>query len=224
MSLFQALPMTLLITAVSLIGGFIIGMIVALVRIYRVPFLRGLGAAYVTVIRGTPMLMHLFLIYFGLPVAIDSFCGFVGIHFSSTSIPILYFVFIAFSITAGAYSGEVIRSGILAVDRGQVEAAHSVGMSSVQTFRRIILPQALSVSLLNISSEVIGMLHGSTLAYTVSIREINAQANIVASSNWKFFEAYIAAALLFWGITLLIERVTAFLEKKMNTYNRGGVA
>ncbi|MNN05027.1 L-cystine transport system permease protein TcyM [compost metagenome] len=216
--------MTLLITVVSLIGGFIIAVPAALVRINRVPVLSQIASIYVTVIRGTPMLMHLFLIYYGLPILIDSVSRKLNLGFTSVSIPIVYFVFIAFSLTAGAYMTEVIRSGIQAVDRGQVEAAYSVGMTPVQTFRRIVLPQALAVSLLNLSSEVIGMLHGTTLAFTVSITEINGRANIVASTNWKFFEAYIAAALMFWGLTVLIERVTARIEKKINTFNRGGVA
>lgn len=216
--------MTLLITAVSLIGGFIIAVPAALVRINRVPVLSQIASVYVTVIRGTPMLMHLFLIYYGLPILIDSVSTKLNLGFSSVSIPIVYFVFIAFSLTAGAYMTEVIRAGIQAVDRGQIEAAYSVGMTPVQTFTRIVLPQALAVSLLNLSSEVIGMLHGTTLAFTVSITEINGRANIVASTNWKFFEAYIAAALMFWGLTVLIERVTARLEKKINTFNRGGVA
>ncbi|WP_213621290.1 amino acid ABC transporter permease [Paenibacillus sp. J22TS3] len=224
LDLFKALPLTLLITAVSLIGGFIIALPVALVRIHRVPVLRQLASAYVTVIRGTPMLMHLFLIYYGLPILIDALARKFGFDYTAASIPIVYFVFIAFSLTAGAYMSEVIRSGIQAVDRGQVEAAYSVGMTPIQTFRRIILPQALAVSLLNLSSEVIGMLHGTTLAFTVSITEINARANIIASTNWKFFEAYIAAALMFWGLTVIIERVTARIERKINTFNRGGVA
>ncbi|USB34954.1 amino acid ABC transporter permease [Paenibacillus sp. YPG26] len=224
MYLFQALPITLLITAVSLIGGFIIALPVALVRINRVPVLSQIASVYVTVIRGTPMLMHLFLIYYGLPILIDSVSQRLNLGFTSVSIPIVYFVFIAFSLTAGAYMSEVIRSGIQAVDRGQIEAAYSVGMTPAQTFKRIVLPQALAVSLLNLSSEVIGMLHGTTLAFTVSVTEINGRANIVASTNWKFFEAYIAAALMFWGLTVLIERVTARIERKINTFNRGGVA
>ncbi|WP_433946774.1 amino acid ABC transporter permease [Paenibacillus sp. SN-8-1] len=224
LDLFKALPMTLLITVVSLIGGFIIAVPAALVRINRVPVLSQIASVYVTVIRGTPMLMHLFLIYYGLPILIDSVSHKLNLGFTSVSIPIVYFVFIAFSLTAGAYMTEVIRAGIQAVDRGQVEAAYSVGMTPVQTFKRIVLPQALAVSLLNLSSEVIGMLHGTTLAFTVSITEINGRANIVASTNWKFFEAYIAAALMFWGLTVLIERVTARIEKKINTFNRGGVA
>ena len=82
------------------------------------------------------------------------------------------------------------------------------------------VPQALAVSLPNLSNSVIGMLHGSTLAFTVSVVDINAQAQIVASTNWKFFESYLAAAI-FWGLTLLIERLTAIIEKRINLYNRG---
>lgn len=119
---------------------------------------------------------------------------------------------------------EVIRAGLLAVNRGQLEAAYSIGMTTPQALRRIVFPQALGASLPNLSNSVIGMLHGSTLAFAVSVVEINAKAQIVASTNWKFFEAYLAAAVIFWGLTLLIERLTAVIEKRINMYNRGGVA
>lgn len=117
---------------------------------------------------------------------------------------------------------EVVRAGIQAVDKGQVEAAQSIGMTTIQTLRRIILPQALSVSLPNLSNSVIGMLHGSTLAYTISVVEINARAQIVAADNWKYFEAYIAAAILFWVLTILIEWISGWLEYRLNAYQRGG--
>lgn len=223
LSLFKALPTTLMITFVSVICGLLIGTGVALCRIYRIPGLSQLSTAYVTFIRGTPMLMHLLLIYFGLPILIDSVSTHLGWSFTSASIPLIGFVFIAFSITAGAYMSEVVRAGIVAVDRGQIEAAHSIGMTTPQALRRIVLPQALAVSLPNLSNSVIGMLHGSTLAYTISVVEINAQALVVAANNWKYFEAYIAAAVFFWGLTLLIERGSGWLEKRLNAYHRGGV-
>ncbi|RED36394.1 amino acid ABC transporter permease [Paenibacillus sp. VMFN-D1] len=222
--LLSAIPTTLLITAVSVTAGFIIGLIGAVVRIYKVPVLSQISTAYVTFIRGTPMLTHLLLIYFGLPVIVDAVSAALGLGFKSSSIPMIGFAFISFSITAGAYMSEVIRSGLLAVNRGQLEAAYSIGMTTPQALRRIVLPQALAVSLPNLSNSVIGMLHGSTLAFTVSVVDINAKAQIVASTNWKFFEAYLAAAAIFWGLTLLIERLTALLEKRINLYNRGGVA
>lgn len=170
------------------------------------------------------MLMHLFLIYFGLPPIIDSLAAKFDLSFTSASIPMIVFVFIAFSITAGAYMSEIVRSGILAINRGQMEAAYSIGMTTSQAIRRIIFPQALAVSLPNLSNSFISMLHGSTLAFTLSITEILGKTNIVASTNWKFFEAFIAAALIFWGVTILVERLTGSLEKRISQYNRGGVA
>jgi len=222
--LLSAIPTTLVITAVSVTIGFIIGLITALLRIYRIPILSQIAVGYVTFIRGTPMLTHLLLIYFGLPMLLDALSAQFGWSFKSSSIPMIGFAFISFSITAGAYMAEVIRSGLLAVNRGQLEAAYSVGMTTPQALRRIVFPQALAVSLPNLSNSVIGMLHGSTLVFTVSVVDINAKAQIVASTNWKFFEAYLAAAVIFWGLTLLIERVTAVIEKRINLYNRGGVA
>ncbi|SFF10970.1 L-cystine transport system permease protein [Paenibacillus algorifonticola] len=224
LSLFKALPNTLYITIVSVFVGFIIGTAIALIRIYRIPVLYPLASAYVLFIRGTPMLMHLLLIYFGLPIIIDGLASALGLGFNSTVIPLIGFAYISFSITAGAYMSEVVRAGILSVNRGQMEAAYSIGMTTPQALRRIVLPQALAVCLPNLSNNLIGMLHGSTLAFTVSVVEINAQAQIVAATNWKFLEAYIAAAVLFWGMTILIEQATAWLERRINKYNRGGVA
>lgn len=211
----SAIPVTLSITAVSVLIGFVIGVAVALIRIYRIPLLYPLAVGYVTFIRGTPMLTHLLLIYLGLPVLIDGLAVQFGWSFRSVAIPMIGFAFISFSITAGAYMSEVVRSGLLAVDRGQLEAAHSIGMTTPQALRRIVFPQALAASLPNLSNSVIGMLHGSTLAFTVSVVDINAKAQIVASTNWKFFEAYLAAALIFWGLTFLIERVTSLIEKEL---------
>lgn len=211
----SAIPVTLSITAVSVLIGFVIGVAVALIRIYRIPLLYPLAVGYVTFIRGTPMLTHLLLIYFGLPVLIDGLAVQFGWSFRSVAIPMIGFAYISFSITAGAYMSEVVRSGLLAVDRGQLEAAHSIGMTTPQALRRIVFPQALAASLPNLSNSVIGMLHGSTLAFTVSVVDINAKAQIVASTNWKFFEAYLAAALIFWGLTFLIERVTSLIEKEL---------
>ena len=222
--LLPALPTTLAITLVSVGCGFVIGAIVAFSRIYRIPVLRQLGAAYVTIIRGTPMLTHLLIIYAGLSMIMDSLSEKYGWSFNSVAIPMIGFAYLSFSITAGAYLSEVIRAGMLAVSKGQLEAAYAVGMTTPQALRRIVFPQAFAAALPNLSNSLIGMLHGSTLAFYVSVVDINAKAQIVASTNWKFPEAYLAAALVFWGITVLIERGTSLLERRFNAYNRGGVA
>ncbi|MNO26456.1 L-cystine transport system permease protein TcyM [compost metagenome] len=221
--LLSVVPTTLAITAVSMLCGLAIGIGVALVRRYKVPVLHSIAASYVTFIRGTPMLTHLLLIYFGLPVIIDSLAVQFGWSFRSVSIPMIGFAYISFSITAGAYLSEVVRSGLQAVEKGQLEAAYSIGMTTRQAMGRIVFPQAFAIILPSLSNSTISMLHGSTLVFTVSVVDINAKSQIIASSNWKFFEAYIAAALIYWGITILIERLSALLEKRINIYNRGGV-
>lgn len=142
LQILSAIPTTLYITVVSVSVGFLIGICVALIRIYRVPVLYPLAVGYVTFIRGTPMLTHLLLIYFGLPVLIDGLAAHFGWGFRSVSVPMIGFAYISFSITAGAYMSEVVRSGLLAVDRGQLEAAHSIGMTTPQALRRIVFPQA----------------------------------------------------------------------------------
>ncbi len=222
--LLPALPTTLKITAVSVLFGFAIGTFVALCRIYRVPVLHQISSAYVTIIRGTPMLTHLLILYFAIPLIVDGLADRFDWSFRSGQIPMIGFAYLSFSITAGAYLSEVVRSGLLAVSQGQMEAAHAVGMTTVQALRRIVFPQAFAAALPNLTNSAIGMLHGSTLAFTVSVVDINAQAEILATTNWKFFEAYLAAALLFWGMTILIERLSALLERKVTRYNRGGVA
>ncbi|MFC5402889.1 amino acid ABC transporter permease [Cohnella soli] len=222
--LVPALPTTLQITVVSVGIGFIIGTFIALSRLFNVPVLSQLGAAYVTFIRGTPMLTHLFLVYFGFSMILDHLSEKYGWSFNSVSIPMIGFAYIAFSITASAYLSEIVRSSIQSVEKGQMEAARAVGMSTSQGLRRIVFPQAFAAALPNLSNTLIAMLHASTLAFIVSVVDINAKAQIVASVNWKFTEAYLAAALLFWIVTIAIERVTGALEKRINVYNRGGVA
>ncbi|MGZ4160425.1 MAG: amino acid ABC transporter permease [Neobacillus sp.] len=222
--LLSALPVTLQITAVSVIAGFFIGTIVALVRYFEIPFLRTIARVYVVIIRGTPMLTHLLVIYFGISSLVDEFASYFGWKFSSSLIPMIGFAYLSFSITVGAYLSEVIRSGLLAVNKGQLEAAYSIGMTTSQALRRIVFPQALAASFPNFSNLLIGMLHGSTLVFALSVVDINAKAQIVASSNWKFFESYIAAAVIYWGLTILIERLTGLIEVRINRFNRGGIA
>lgn len=223
-NLLTALPVTLEITVVSVLSGFIIGTIVAMIRYYEIPFFRTIARLYVVIIRGTPMITHLLIIYFGFSELIDGFAPRFGWNFTSSVIPLIDFAYLSFSITAGAYLSEIIRSGLLAVNKGQLEAAYSIGMTTIQALRRIVFPQAMAAALPNFSNFFIGMLHGTTLVFAVSVVDINAKAQIVASTNWKFFESYIAAAIIYWSLTILIERLTGLLENRINRFNRGGVA
>ncbi|MEK4221427.1 amino acid ABC transporter permease [Bacillus sp. FSL W8-0116] len=215
----KALPLTLMLTVIPLIVGFFIGLVVALIRVYEVKGLSAVANGYVSFLRGTPIIMHIMLIYFGLPMLLQAAAPKLAI----SSIPVSVFVLTALSLSAGAYLSEVIRSGIISIPKGQAEAAYSVGMSTFQMMVRIILPQALSQSIPNFTNIFIGFLHTTSIAFIVSEKELTGAAKIVASNNLKFLEAYIAAGIIYWVVTILVESISLLLEKKATFYARGGV-
>jgi L-cystine transport system permease protein len=219
----KALPTTLILTIVPLLAGFLIGLTVALIRVYRVKFLYKAANGYVSFFRGTPIIMHIMLIYFGFPLLIDQISKKFDLGIQSNTIPIILFVLIALSLSAGAYLSEIIRSGIISVAKGQMEAAYAVGMNTFQAMIRIVLPQAFAQSIPNFTNIFIGFLHTSSIAFLVSQKELTGAANIVASTNLKFLESFIAAGLIYWGLSVLLEGLSFLLEKKATSYNRGGV-
>jgi L-cystine transport system permease protein len=220
----KALPTTLILTIVPLIAGFLIGIAVALVRVYKVKYLYRIANGYVSFFRGTPIIMHIMVIYFGFPLLLDQISLRFDIGIQTNKIPIILFVLIALTLAAGSYLSEIIRSGIISVSNGQMEAAYSVGMTKFQAMIRIILPQALAQSIPNFTNIFVGFLHTSSIAFLVSQKEVTGAANIVASVNLKFLEAFIAAGIIYWGITILVEGISFLLEKKVTAYNRGGVS
>ncbi|MDQ1003329.1 L-cystine transport system permease protein [Neobacillus niacini] len=220
----KALPITLILTLVPLLAGFLIGIGVALIRIYKVKYIFRVANGYVSFFRGTPIIMHIMVIYFGFPLLLDQISLKFDLGIQTNKIPIMLFVLIALTLAAGSYLSEIIRSGIISVSNGQMEAAYSVGMTKFQSMIRIILPQALAQSIPNFTNIFVGFLHTSSIAFLVSQKEITGAANIVASVNLKFLEAFIAAGIIYWGITILVEGISFLLEKKVTAYNRGGVS
>ena len=223
-AILKALPVTLEITGVSILVGLIIGILTASVRIFKVKGLKQLAEFYVSFTRGTPMLMQLLIVYYAIPQIYDYYAVIYGWTFKSYEIPILVFALIAFSINTGAYMSEVIRSGIMAVEKGQFEACYSVGMTIRQTMTRVVLPQALGISIPMITSMLISLLKGTSIAFTISILEVTGMAKATAATNYNFLEAYLACAILYWGLSMLVERVSEFLEKRVMIYSKGGFA
>lgn len=219
-----ALPLTLYITISAIVIGLIVGLIVALIRLKKTVILHPLAEFYVSFIRGTPVVLHLYIVYLGLPVVWDTMATQYHWGIYSKDIPLTALVIAALSLTAGAYMSEIIRSGFMAVPEGQLEAAYSVGMTTFQAVYRVIFPQALGASIPGICNLIVGILHGSSLAYLVTLLEINGVAMMLGSQKWSFLEPLMAAALIYWGVVLFIERIAAVLEKRWKTYSDGGVA
>lgn len=214
--LLPKLPITLLMTVVSAIIGLGLGFLIAVVKIRNTPVLTQICSVFVSFMRGTPQLVQLFLSFYGFPILVEWLAQHMGVTANVNAIPALVYVFIAFGLNEAAYTSETFRAALLSVNKNEIEAARSIGLTNVQTMMRIILPSALIVALPNLVNSFISLLKATSLAFTVTIIDIMGQTRIIAGANLRFFEAYIAVALVYWVMCLLIEQVAKRIERKLN--------
>jgi len=210
-----ALPITLLITAVAFLAGLAIGLFSALVKIYKIPVLNPIVTFYTSFIRGTPLLVQIYISYYGLPIILSYFNDKYGLAMDISGIPAIYFVYIAYSLNTGAYLTETIRGAIQSIDPGQYEAAYSIGMTNRQTFTRIILPQAFLWMLPNLGNTVISLIKDTSLAFSVTVLEIMGESKLLGSRGLRFFEVYLDAAVIYWITCIFLEIIVHRLEKRM---------
>jgi L-cystine transport system permease protein len=196
---------TIPLTLLSFTFGMVIALGVALARISRVKVLSGAARFYISVIRGTPLLVQLFVIFYGLPS--------VGL----TVDPWPSAVF-AFSLNVGGYAAEIIRAAILSVPKGQWEAGFTAGMSRQMTLRRIILPQAARVSVPPLSNTFISLVKDTSLASLILVTEMFREAQKVAAFSQEFMLLYMEAAALYWVICLILSSAQNRVEKRLDRY------
>jgi len=214
------IPVSLSIALIAFVFGAIIGFGIALVKIYQIPYLRRITSVYVSFMRGTPLLVQIFLSYYGIPLVLRYFSTKYNWQTDISQIPAIVFMYVSFSLNVGAYLSETIRAAILSVGKGQVEAAQSLGMTATQAMRRIILPQAAVVAIPNLGNSFIALLKDTSLAFAASVPEIIGQAKITAARTSNFFEAYIVAAALYWLICVLFERLFSIGERQLRRHER----
>ena len=209
--LFRYLGITLGMAFWGLLFSLVIAVVLALVRVYRVPIFNQLSQLYISFFRGTPLLVQLFLLYYGLPQIAPVF---VGLNAFSAAV-------IGLSLHFAAYMAESIRAAVIGVDRSQREASLSIGMTEMQAMRRVILPQATRVALPSLMNYFIDMIKSTSLAFTLGVAEIMARAQMEASSSFKFFEAFLAVALIYWGMVLILTQLQNWAEIRLNrAYNQ----
>lgn len=214
------IPTTLEITLVASVIGIAVGFLLALFRLKKWPVLSQLATLYISFMRGTPLLVQLFLSYYGIPVMLNILNYNFGTTFNINNIPGMVFVFVAFSLNEAAYMAEAIRAAILSVDRKDIEAAWSIGMTGAQTMRRVILPQAMIVAIPNLGNSLISLLKSTSLAFTIGVMDMMGKAKVVSGNNMRFFEVYIGLALLYWPMCILIEFAVHKLEQHFNIMDR----
>ncbi|MBT9429476.1 MULTISPECIES: amino acid ABC transporter permease [Symbiopectobacterium] len=196
-ALLEYLPVTLLITAFSMIASVILGFMIALIRIKRIWLLNSGAGVFVSFIRGTPLIVQLYLTYYGIPILLKYYNYYNQTDYNVNDIPSLLFVLLAFSLNEAAYNSESIRAALLSVDKKQIEAAQSLGMTPFQVLRRVTIPEAFVVALPTLDNALIGLLKGTSLAFVCSVIELTARGKILASSNYRYFEVYVSLALIY---------------------------
>ena len=203
--LWAGLSATIPLALASFAIGLIIALGVALMRISANPVLSGIARSYISVIRGTPLLVQLFVIFYGLPS--------IGIVVDPWPAAI-----IAFSLNVGGYAAEIIRAAILSVPKGQWEAAHTVGLSHTKSLTRIILPQAARVSVPPLSNTFISLVKDTSLASLILVTELFRVAEQIAAFSQEFMIIYIEAALIYWLVCLVLSAGQDRIEKRLDRH------
>lgn len=200
-----ALTMTIPLTVISFAIGLVIALVVALARLSSNWAVSGLARFYISIIRGTPLLVQLFIVFFALPqigIRIDPFPAAV----------------IAFSLNVGGYAAEIIRAAILSIPKGQWEAAQTIGMDYPTSLRRIVLPQATRVAVPPLSNTLISLVKDTSLASTILVTELFRTAQNVAAPTFEFFALYGTAALYYWIICLVLSFGQSRFERRLERY------
>ena len=193
---------TIQITALSVGFGLVIGVFMGMARLSKMWVILSFAAVYVDFIRGTPLLVQIFLIYFALPIIIgqriDPFVAAIT----------------ACSVNSGAYVAEIFRGGIQSIDKGQMEAGRSLGMTWWQTMRFIVLPQAFKRVIPPLGNEFIAMLKDSSLVSVIGFEELTRRGQLIIARTYGSFEIWLTVAFIYLVMTLSISRLVAYLERR----------
>lgn len=214
------LPMTLRISVLSLICSLVIALPVVLLQINRVPVLGKLTSAYVLVTRACPIMIQIYLVYFGIPLLL-LYLKQQGYAVTMISFPPETLAVIALSINFGAYISQVLRAALLSVDKGQMEAALAVGMPWFAGFRRIVLPQAACYALPPLSNQFLNLIKSTSVLFCISVEELMAGAKLEGANTYRYLEIYCVAALIYWAICFCIERVIGLISKRTMVFVKG---
>jgi putative amino-acid transport system permease protein len=204
--LLRYLPLTLGMALASMVLALVLAVVLAMIRVLRLPVLDQIVMGFVSFFRGTPLLVQLFLFYYGLPQIIPAFSAINGITAAIMGITLHF----------AAYMAESIRAAILGVDRSQWEASQAVGMTQLQALRRIILPQAARIAAPTLLNYFIDMIKATSLAFTLGVTEMMGAAQKEAASSFRYFEAFLLVAIIYWAVVETLSTVQRRLELRMN--------
>ena len=209
----QGVPVTVGVTLIAMVTGVVLGLVLALMKMSRIKVLTALASLYIEIIRGTPLIVQALIMAYGLPQLLQS----SGISFRWPYL-IIHAVIVC-GLNSAAYVAEVIRSGIQAVDKGQMEAARSIGMTRAQAMKLVVIPQALKIVLPSFGNEFVSLIKETSVLSYVGVVEILRKGALWNAATFNTFEAYIGVALVYMLLTIPSSKLVKHLEKKMANSN-----
>lgn len=209
------LPITLKMILYSEVFGIVLGIVIAIIRLYKVPILSQIDSMYISFMRGTPILVQLLVVFYGVPTILLDF-----FHLNVNSWDKFIFATIALTLNESAMLSEIFRSSIISIPHTQFEAGYSVGLTWWQTFRRIILPQAIQVAIPSYGVNLVILIQSTSLAYTIGVIDLMGRARAIGASTRHSFEAYVAVTIIYVIFSLLVKLIFQILNKKLQYGNR----
>jgi putative amino-acid transport system permease protein len=203
--LLRYLPLTLGMAAGAMALALVLALVLALARVLRVPGLDGFARVFISFFRGTPLLVQLFLLYYGLPQIVPALSAIGGVTAAVTGLTLHF----------AAYMAESIRAAVGGVDRSQWEASQAVGMTQGQALRRIVLPQAARIAAPTLLNSFVDMIKSTSLAFTLGVTEVMGAAQREAAGSFRYFEAFLLVAMIYWVIVEALSFAQRRLEARL---------
>lgn len=215
------LPVTLKLTVVAFAAAFAAGLLMALAINRRIKVLSPLCRIYMSLIRGTPMLLQIYVIYNLAPYAAAAFIEKAGLDINVYDIDPVWYAYIALSLTASVSVAEAVRAGMQSIHQGQREAGLSMGMSESGVFIHILFPQVICAAMPVIGNIVVDLIKATSLAFMMSVTEITGEAKILGGDVLRYFEAYLCVFVIYIVVIAVVEKMMHLLENRMSVYRRG---
>jgi len=211
----KVVPKTLLLALIILLLSFMLGAILTYIQSLNIPVIKQILDVLQSFLRGTPNVVLLYLVYYSLPLAASYFLSLFGVAFDPASLNSAAVVIVTFSICYSVFQSEIIRGALHSLDKDQIEAAQSLGYSTTQTLRKVIVPQVMTEALPDTMNAFLIIIKALSLAFLVTVVDIFAQARLVGAQTFSYLEAFVAAALVYWAICGLLTYLMNRLENRM---------
>lgn len=214
----KGIPTTLKITGVTLLFSIPIGFLLAIIRVRKIPVLAQLGEIYVSFIRGTPIVVQIYVIYSMAPSLLASLFNKFNQSINVFEIDPILYAYMVFSLNMTAILSEVFRSGLFTVSKGQMEAALATGLTSFQSYIRIIIPQALVAAVPNLTTATLNLIKATSLVFIMTVKDITAIAKVEAGYGYNYLEAYTDVFIIYLILCSIVELLFKLLENRLKIY------